>query len=821
MRLGNFLTTLVVTFAAFTVIPADAQFLGDRTHQIEAVVVSSNGEDRAYRIMRNAIARAPYHRDQVASYNAEVYLKGSVDVVKISRAMNTLGGKSFRQEVKQGDNHTQESVSEIDFTAPDRYRQRVIKQISNDPEGSGEAQNEAMRMVNFNIYNTQALPIIISPLSPGAFNHYRFVYEGYTEVGDRMINKIRVTPRRRSQELVEGYLYIAEDWWNVHEIDLSGHINMVAGVDFRLEANYGKVTPTVWMPVNYRMTFDLSLMGSHFAAKYVASAKYNKLVENKSVVAATTSQDPSQDLTTRQAYRVARRSTRELDNSRRQAPGDSLRRDPLDLTPEFVDKYKVSVDSLARTPDPAFWDRHRPEPLTPTELEGYRAREVAATAVKAESDSTDTTASPAKRSRSGESLFGKIVTGGGKPLKFGKHGGSISWRGIIPSREGFNTVDGYYLGWSPIRYNKIWHGVKATEATGGAGGSKGRGRVSLSVTPEVTWAIDRHVALATLTSRLSYAPARRGQLTITAGSISRDFNGSTGIRPFENTVASLFFRRNYMKLYQDNFVEAANVIELASGLKLSTGAKFARRLGLANHSDHSLFYSKQRVYTPNIAMPAHNSFTLSGELTYTPRLYYRMEGGRKVPVRSAWPTFFAGWRGGIDGVWGSDTKFNHISGGLRQKIDLGPGQEVNYLVRGGAFVGSSRLFFADYHHFSTDEIPVGITSITGGDTFKTLQYYRHSTAQRYVQAHASYNARFLFLKLLPWISNRLWREGVQVNYLCTPALKHYSELGYTIGLVWQAGVFVGFEGTRYQSWGFKFSLPIDFDSNGGKVSISL
>jgi hypothetical protein len=113
--------------------PARGQFLGERTYEIESVVVTASGEDRAYRIMRNAIARAPYHREQVAAYNAEVYLKGSFDVVKISKFMNALGGAEFRKEVKDGDNFTIESFNEITFTAPDKYEHRVMKQTSNMP----------------------------------------------------------------------------------------------------------------------------------------------------------------------------------------------------------------------------------------------------------------------------------------------------------------------------------------------------------------------------------------------------------------------------------------------------------------------------------------------------------------------------------------------------------------------------------------------------------------------------------------------------------------------------------------------------------------
>jgi hypothetical protein len=458
------------------------------------------------------------------------------------------------------------------------------------------------------------------------------------------------------------------------------------------------------------------------------------------------------------------------------------------------DNFKVTVDSLAREPDPEFWDRVRPMELEPAELEGYRDRGIAATK---QPDTTST--------RRGKSLAEKILTGG-KPLKLGKRGGELSWNGIIPSRAGFNTVDGFYFGLAPVSWRKEFGSA---------------GKTTLSVEPEVIWAINRHVAMGSVTARLKYAPVRRGEFTLSAGSMSRDFNGGGGgILPIENTVASLFFRRNYLKLYRDDFIEVANTIDITNGLALSLRAKYSRRKGLENSSDYSFFYRNSRLYTPNTAMPDHTAAIISMNIEYTPRQYYRIAAnGRKQPVRSSWPTFFAGWHKGVRGIGGSDTDFDHIGGGVRHNISVGPGQWLQYHVRGGAFVNRKSLWFPDFRHFDTAEIPLVNGSIMTGPTFRLLEYYRYSTSDRYIQAHAGYQARFMLLKLLPWFSNRLWMEGVQMNWLSTPAMKSYTEIGYTIGLVWQAGVFVGFDGAKYRGFGLKLSFPIRI--NRSEASISL
>ena len=782
--------TAILVLLLFATATARAQFPHERVYNIETVTVTAKkGEDRAYRIMRNAIARAPYHANQVSEYSAEVYLKGSFDVVKISRVMRGMAGQGLKN-VKEGENYMQESWNEIEFTAPGKYEQRVIKQLSSMPdvgEGGGDVAENAMRLVNINIYDIGALGgLIISPLSPGAFSHYRFRYEGYTEVAGRIINKIRITPMRRSQQLVSGHIFIAEDYWNVHGLDISGSMNIVVGIDFNLQTDYGEVKENVWMPTSHRITFDMGLAGSRAKMRYVSSVDYKRIVENTSLraPAPTTAPAPGvpqKKVTNREAYRAARQATKEIE-----AP----RRESLDLTEEFADNFKVTVDTTALAPDPEFWDRVRPIALEPAELEGYRNRGVAATTAP---DTTST--------RRGSSIFLKVLTGGGKPLRLGEKGGEFVWHGIMPSRDGFNTVDGYYFGLAPVSWRKTF-GV-------GAAGT-GTPKAILTIKPEAIWAINRHVFMGELTSGLKFAPSRRGEFNLGVGSVSRDFNGGGGgILPLENTVASLFFRRNYLKLYQDNFVEAAGSIDPVNGLTLSAGAKYSHRSGLENTSDYSFFYRDSRAYTPNFVLEDHTAAIFNVGLSYTPRLYYRIgSDGRRQPVRSSWPTFFAEWQKGVKGLWGSSTDFDHIGGGLRQNISPGPGQLLRYYVRGGAFVNKRSLHFPDFRHFAGGDIPLQNRSIMSGPEFRLLPYYRYSTGDSYIQAHVSYQARFILLKLLPWFSNRLWMEGLQLNYLTTPTLRNYTELGYTIGLFLQAGVFVGFEGLKYRSVGVKLSLPI-------------
>jgi hypothetical protein len=333
---------------------------------------------------------------------------------------------------------------------------------------------------------------------------------------------------------------------------------------------------------------------------------------------------------------------------------------------------------------------------------------------------------------------------------------------------------------------------------------------------------------------LTYAPMQRGTARLMFGQITSDFSNVRSIYPFENTVSSLFFRRNYLKLYENNFVETNNTIDIVNGLQLFTALKYARRVTLDNTSNYSFFYRDTRDYTPNVPLnieletqnqqpeiqnsKPETSVSLILNLNFTPRYYYRTDrNNRKRYVKSDFPTFFATWQKGVNRLLGSESNFDQCTLGIRQEIETGLMQHFSYMLRGGAFVHRKSVFFPDFRHFNTVEMPVTmgsitqqlLVSITNQPSFNLLEYYHYSTSDKYLEAHVYYETPFLLLKFLPFFNNRmLWQEGAQLNYLHTNGIKHYMELGYTIGIVWQAGIFTGFENFKYRSFGVKLSLPL-------------
>ena len=235
--------------------------------------------------MRKAIGLAPYYLNNISHYKADVYLKGNLVINKIPRlikkSMETGGEEGIRliwraiQTIKEGDVYLMESYNEIEFTAPDKYIQKVISFNSTFPEEGNEIS--PMEYISASFYQPVIADMAISPLSPNAFSHYNFKYLGASPQGNFTINKIQVIPKRKSQQLLEGTIYIIDDLWCLQSVDLTNE-NLAGKI--RVQQLYIPVQDEIWMPVSHKFEINIGIMGFKADAGYAVSVKYDDVKPN-------------------------------------------------------------------------------------------------------------------------------------------------------------------------------------------------------------------------------------------------------------------------------------------------------------------------------------------------------------------------------------------------------------------------------------------------------------------------------------------------------------------------------------------------------------
>lgn len=735
--------------------------LAERIYSLPEVNVVKGGEDPAYAVMRKAIARASYYRTLVKGFTAGTYLKGTGKGTSIPAILKL--SKEVRKESKEllGKLFLLEEQQIVTFKAPNVWNKRVLASKNSFPE---EFQIE-MGLATVNFYTPEIFGKV-SPLNPKAFSYYRFRLDGYFMENGRMVNKIRVIPRRADTRLIEGDLFIVEDLWCVSAIDAGVR---GSGMDAKVKVICKEVQPEVFLPVSTTMSVSISVMGFKAEASYLAAVHYTDIKTDTTIKT-----DAKQ---TAKAAAPVKQVTAEA------APPKQHKYE----RPARRVRENTQVDSLADKRDSLYWDTVRSVPLRQEEFQSYQYKEV-----KIQQKDSRSEASLRKSGGAGDALnaflFGKTFTTGNKKAW-------LTLSNLSSYIPEYNFVDGFWLG------AKLKMGINLSRSS------------SLRFTPSAYYTTARKEWIGQGELTLEYAPRRLGRLSFAGGTTSADYNGESGESRLINAFSSALFGHNHVKLYKNTFLSADHAIEPFNGLLFSPSLSWQRRSMLDNHIRHSWF---KRDAEPNLPenksfrpMPENDLLKASFGLEYTPAHCYHMSGGKKVYEDSRYPTFALKYDRAFP-VDGSRylTSYHLMQFSARQKVEFGMFNYLLWSVNAGTFWDAKNLQFPDFKHIASTDL--WVTERTFNTGFNLLDNYALSTDTRWAQANVSWYTPYLLLKQLPFLSGKLFDEALHLRSIALYKQRPYTELGYSAGLsgVARIGVFVGFERLKYHSVGVSLSLPL-------------
>ena len=797
-----------------------------QTYEIPEVRITASGEDPAYVIMRKAIGMAPYYLNHVGSYKADIYIKGNLVMNKIPKiiqrrikaeARSNSGGSVSSATIKEGDSYMMESFNEMEFTAPDKYVQHVISSRSTFPEqGNGISP---MAYIQASLYQPVINDMFISPLSPEAFFHYKFKYMGLSSQGDYYIDKIEVTPKRKSQQLFEGTIYIIEDLWCLHSVDL---VNENIAGKVRVQQLYIPVQDDIWMPVSHKFDIDISIMGVKAEAGYGSSIKYKDVKINPNLKrpegfgdykavkpSDVTAKDTVKSKTTKQIETIL--SKKELTNHDMVKLSGLLNKQSKESVPDSVKKnleiketttYVIEKDADKK--DSAYWADIRPIPLSEKELRSIQKADSLKTGLSRSTQKTDSTKKTVAKKKGFFPFIGHIAF---NHTWSDTSGFSFTNSGLLNIKNlNFNTVDGLVYG-VDFKLNKTWN-------------KKQR----LGIYPAFLYGFSRESFMWKVNSYFNFGNRSQTQIYLWAGSISRDINGAGGgINPLINTITTLFLESNYLKLYSGKYLTLGCKTEITNGLYIDLRAGFEERNILSNTTDFTIIKSS-RSYTSNIpvnsylessadpsyALRDHNHGDLTLTLQYTPRMKYTMKGESKLAKGSDWPTFSLSWKHGINDFTGATPsleQYDLLRFEAFQRFPIGAMGEFRWRYRAGGFLRNTGFTFLDFSHFNAQ--PVAILLKDYEDAFMLPKFYSLSTPEIFSEFHTKYTTPYLLLKLIPGLSKTLMRENLSLSFLWSKYHEAYTEIGYSVSeifLMAELGVYAGFNNFSYNSVGLKLTL---------------
>ncbi|MBS1533850.1 MAG: carboxypeptidase-like regulatory domain-containing protein [Bacteroidetes bacterium] len=694
--------------------------LQEENYQLNTVVIDPKNNP-ANQIIRLAIKNKKDNSESAGAFNADFYSRG---IFRIKDAPKKILGQkldSFDEildSTRSGVLYLSETVSKISYKKPDKLKETIIasKVSGND---KGFSFNSAAS-ANFDLYEnyidlgTKA----ISPIADNAFNYYKYKIESsFFDQNNVQINKIKVTPKRNSEPVFEGYLYIVEDSWAIYACELTTNgkqVQMPIMNSMTIKQNFSyNQANKIWSKNAQTLDFSAGFMGINI------NGRFTYVYTN------------------------------------------------YEFEPKFTRKTfsgpVLSFAAESNKKDDTYWNQFRPVPLTAEETNDYLKKDALQTKKKSKVylDSID--------AKSNRFKIDDVI--GGYQYKNSFKKWRIEYEGLIKGVS-FNTVQGWDLSTS-LGYFK----------------SDPDKRTQSNIKAEMDYGLAEKKFRGFVNYYNKFENIHHSELVLCGGRQALQFNGNKPINKVVNTVSTLFFEDNYMKLYESNFVGGIFNREWFNGFWLKTELYYSERKPLFNHTDYVTLNVADKNYTSNnpLAPELENSAAIVKHNLVKIRLGAKFNFGQEYWLRpdgkfnlsnDLYPTLQINFEKGLAGNE-SQYNYDHLSAQITYNRTLGNKGNLSMRANAGKFYRADNISFVDYKHFNGNRTYVG-TEEQYLNRFNLLTYYIASTNDAYFEFHAEHNDNGYITNKLPLIN--LLHSTLVLGYhnLSVPERSPYHE--YTVGL---------------------------------------
>jgi hypothetical protein len=442
----------------------------------------------------------------------------------------------------------------------------------------------------------------------------------------------------------------------------------------------------------------------------------------------------------------------------------------------------------------AYWDSIRTIPLLTEEIKDYKKK-----------DSLEQVKKDPKYLDSLDRVRNKVTFN--KLFSFGSNFGHEKNKTIfylppiVSALESYNTVEGYLLNYSAT-FSKAYK----------------NSRKRFSITPAIRYGFSNKHFNAYLNGQYSYGKKYLNSIMFSGGKRVYQFNNAGPIDPANNSLSTLFWQHNYMKIYEAKFASLGYSKDLGDGFNIGVLAQYQRRMPLNNTVD-SL---RGKVLTPNYPyeitsanMTEHNAFITTLSLIWRPGAKYMELPDRKINLGSKYPTFRLSITKGIDKILGSDVDYAKWKFTVSDNLNMKLGGRFSYRLEAGGFFNANKTFIPDYNHFLGNQTAIASQYL---NSFQLMPYYQYSNTEKtYGAAHAEYHLNGLLSNKIPGFRKLNCFFVVGGNALYMNSSNYYYEAFFSIENIFKVAridFVAGFQPDKTNSTGIRFSMPLM--KNGGQ-----
>ncbi len=470
---------------------------------------------------------------------------------------------------------------------------------------------------------------------------------------------------------------------------------------------------------------------------------------------------------------------------------DKFDMDPK-FKPKFFDHTVLKFDDSSNKKPMAYWDSVRPLPLLLEEARDYKKKD-SLEQVRKDPHYLDSLDAKRNKIRLSGILFS------GQSFSVRKRKENISFASVL-STLNYNTVEGAVINFSPSYRRRF------------------EGRHSLFINPDIRYGITNTHLNPSISAGYNFGKKYFQSFNISGGRNVFQFYNAGPISQRLNTLSTLLYHANYMKIYEADFFRAGYNAAIGNGLNISTNFQFQNRHALENLADPVSWNNsiKGRVFTPNYptdimsaSMPNNKASMLTVNITWHPGADYIEFPDRKVSIGSKAPTISASITKGINGFLGSDVDYTKWRVGISDELNLKLAGQFNYNIDFGGFFDAAKTYAPDYQHYFGNQTIFASRDL---NSFQLAPYYKYSnTAKFNIAAHAEYHLNGFLSNKIPGYKKLNWFFVTGVNALHVDKGADYYELLFGIEnilKVIRVDFVQGYESGGGRPSGFRLTVPL-------------
>ena len=678
-------------------------------------VVINPKENPANEIIRNAIKNKKENSEKTARYKADFYSRG---IIRLKNLPKTIMGQKldFFDEIldstRSGIIYLSETVSKITFQKPDKMKEVIVASKVSGKDNGFSFNNAAS--VNFDCYENY-LPFeinVVSPIADNAFNYYKYRFEGsFFSENRQQINKIKVIPRRETEPVMEGYIYIVDDSYAIYATDLSIKGNQmqspaIDNLTLKQSYSYNSLNK-IWVKNTQTIDFVAGMLGIKVNGRFTyvySNFEFEKQFEKRTF-------------------------TNEI----------------------------LSFQENANKKEDSFWNTIRPVPLTEEETTDYQKKDILQTKKKSKTylDSID--------AKHNKFKVMDVLSGYSYKNSFKKW--SIDYDGPMLSTS-FNTVQGWRIN-AGLSYTKRDED-KRTYTKIGSKFDYGFSEEKIRATANYTHKFNNTNNSLLYFNGGSSVKQFNGSNPISnvVNTVSTLFFKNNFMKLYEKNFVSGFFGREIVNGFYMNasaeYSERKPLYNTTDYTVIKSDDLYTSNNPLSPNDETTAAISKHNLVKTNVAM----------RFNFGQKYITRPDGKYNIP-NDDYPSITLGYEKTFAAT-DKNYEYDFVAAKVNYDVTLGNKGTLQTALKAGKFFNADNISFADYRHFNGNQTHIG-QSDGYTNVFNLLPYYVASTNDSYFETHIEHNDKGFFMNKIPLLKYLQSQLVLGFHNLAIPDRKPYQE----------------------------------------------